>query len=183
MTTEELTRLKFPIGKFIGPNTITTQIIQTWIKEIADFPAKLKNLTGDLNTEKLNWKYRPGGWTIKQLVHHCADSHMNSYIRFKLALTEDTPIIRPYFEDRWAELPDSQDDDISDSMTLLTGLHSKWVKVLKSLDEDQLKLSFLHPESGQETRLGHNIGLYAWHCNHHFAHIELALTSNGEYNG
>lgn len=91
----------------------------------------------------MNWKYRPGGWTVKQVIHHCADSHMNSVMRFKLALTEETPEIRPYFEDKWANLLDSQDDDISASVTLLEGLHKKWAVLLKGLAEEDLKLEFI----------------------------------------
>ena len=129
----------------------------------------------DLNDEKLKNKYRPDGWTIKQVVHHCADSHINSFVRFKLALTEDVPAIKPYFEDRWAELSDSLSNDISDSIQILNSLHNKWVLLLRSLTVEQLHREFFHPETNKKISLKENIGLYAWHCNHHLAHIQLAI--------
>ena len=107
---------------------------------------------------------------------------MNSFIRFKLALTEDMPIIKPYYEDRWAELIDSKDDDISYSLNLLSGLHKKWIILLKSLTDKQMRLEFIHPEHGEKFNLAETIGNYAWHCNHHLAHIKNAIDSNGKYN-
>ena len=109
MTTEDLYQLRFPIGEFKAPDKITDVMISNWIDAIESFPEAVTAATKDLDTSQLNWKYRPNGWSIKQVVHHCADSHMNSIIRFKLALTEDTPTIRPYFEDRWANLSDGTD--------------------------------------------------------------------------
>lgn len=182
MTEQELDILKYPIGMFEPQERVETGELESWIKVIADFPAKLSDLTGVLNVERLNWKYRPGGWTIKQVVHHCADSHMNSYIRFKLALTEVSPIIRPYLEERWAELDESKDDEIVDSLKLITALHSKWVQLIESLNESQLNLSYVHPETGQSVTLDGAIGLYAWHYDHHRSHITHALESNGKYN-
>lgn len=175
MKTAQLNQLRFPIGEFEKPEIIDNQIIEQWIQDIADFPKAVEVLTKDLTIEQLNWKYRPNGWTVKQVVHHCVDSHMNSVIRFKLALTENQPTIRPYFEDRWAELADALDNDLSDSLLILKGLHSKWVKLLKSLSAKDLALTFVHPEHGKIFTLGENIGIYAWHCNHHLEHIKLAL--------
>ena len=175
-------QLKFPIGEYISNVNPSKELINSWIKDIEDFPSKVEGLTKNISTEQLNWKYRPGGWTVKQVIHHCADSHMNSIIRFKLALTEESPTIRPYFEDRWAELVDSHDDDISDSVSLLKGLHKKWVVLLKSLNDNDLKRDFIHPEHGKRFNLADNIGVYAWHCNHHFAHMKNGLDSKGEYN-
>ena len=177
-----LRRLQFPIGEFAKPTNIDSTTINQWIEEIENFPARLNELTSNLTKEQLNWKYRPKGWSIKQVVHHCADSHMNSLIRFKLALTEDSPTIRPYHEDKWAELIDSQDDRILDSILLLIALHSRWVKILRNLTVEDLKKEFVHPEHGTKTSLEENIGIYAWHCNHHFAHIELAIEAAGKYN-
>lgn len=153
-----------------------------WIRQIEDFPKTLNTLTSHLSTEQKNWCYRPEGWTIKQVVHHCADSHMNSFIRFKLALTEDTPTIKPYFENKWAELPDAIADDINDSILLLNGLHKKWVLLLRSLNKEQLKLEFINPESGKKFNLAETISLYAWHSSHHLAHINNALEAKGRYN-
>ena len=181
MTAEALEKLKFPIGEFIKPEHISEGHIQQWIEEIASFPAHIIRLTENLSTEQINWKYRPGGWKIKQVVHHCADSHMNSIIRFKLALTEDSPTIRPYYEGRWAELIDSQEDNLSHSISLLSGLHHRWVALLKNLTPSELKRAFVHPEHGQRFTLEENIGIYAWHCNHHQAHIEQAIASKGKY--
>ena len=174
--------LIFPIGKCPNCTSPNTEELNTWIKTIEDFPKDLKKITKDLNNEQLNWKYRSEGWTIKQVIHHCADSHMNSYIRFKLALTEETPAIRPYYEDRWAELPDSLDNNIFTSLTLLNALHLKWTYLLKNLSVEQLKRPFIHPEHGQKFLLDENIGVYAWHCNHHLAHVKNAIQFKGKYN-
>ncbi len=178
----EIEKLKYPIGKFINPKIISEQTIKKWIDEIERFPHSIENLTKNLNAEQLNWRYRPDGWTIKQVVHHCADSHMNSIIRFKLALTEDSPEIRPYYEDRWAELPDSLEEYLSDSLVLLNGLHKKWVTLLRSLSKNDLNKEFIHPEHGTRFTLKENIGIYAWHSNHHLAHIKQALKYQGAFN-
>ncbi|WDM23358.1 YfiT family bacillithiol transferase [Paenibacillus polymyxa] len=163
--------LRYPIGSFVVPDTITEEQLIAWIHDIAELPAQLRQAVEGLNEQQLNTPYREGGWTIRQVVHHVADSHMNSYIRFKLALTEDTPTIKPYDEGRWAEIPDARELPLEPSLQLLEGLHERWVTVLRSLGEDQLHRSFIHPESGQTTRLERNIGIYAWHGKHHTAHI------------
>lgn len=175
-------RLSYPIGKFVKPPTITKEHLQEWIEHIAQFPTDIESLTSELDAKQLNWVYRPNGWSIKQLVHHCADSHINSLCRFKLALTEDDPTIRPYYEDRWAELADALIDDISDDLTLLRSLHAKWTILLRSLNKADLERTFVHPENAHQITLKENIGIYAWHCNHHLAHIRLALVSEGKYN-
>lgn len=128
---QNLEKLKFPIGEFSPPIQIDATTITHWITSIEAFPNRLEVLVKNLSIEQRNWKYRPEGWSIKQVVHHCADSHMNSIIRFKLALTETNPNIRPYWENRWAELPDSLDNDLSSALLLLKGLHQKWVFLLK----------------------------------------------------
>ncbi len=156
--------------------------MQQWIEDIEKFPIRVEQLVKDINVEQLNWRYRPDGWTVKQVIHHCTDSHINSLVRFKLALTEDTPVIRPYFEDRWAELEDGLTDDINASLMLLKGLHRKWGVLLKSLTSIQLSREFMHPEHGRKFNLGETIGNYAWHCNHHLQHIEIGLNSMGKYN-
>jgi len=178
----DLEKLKYPIGKFVKPQKLDSTTINKWIGDIENFPEQLVGLTKTLDHEKLRWKYRPNGWTIKQLVHHCGDSHMNSLIRFKLALTENNPTIKPYFEDRWAELPDSKQDDINDSLLLLISLHKKWSYLLRHLNSEDLKKNFVHPENNQIISLGENIGIYAWHSNHHLAHIKQALTYKGQFN-
>jgi len=178
----DLQKLRFPIGEYAPNKKPSKALFKNWIAEIENFPSKLNSALEGISIEKLNFKYRPDGWTVKQVIHHCADSHMNSIIRFKLALTEETPEIRPYFEDRWANLIDSQDDDISGSLALLKGLHKKWSVLLKGLTEEQLKLEFVHPEQEKKIKLSDNIEFYAWHCQHHLAHIKNGIESNGKYN-
>lgn len=168
----ELEKLKYPIGKFSKPESIDQSTIDQWINEIELLPSQIRNAVSGLSDEELNTPYRPGGWTIRQVVHHLPDSHMNSYIRFRWTLTEDTPLIKAYFEDRWAELPDAKEGDIEPSLLLLEALHGRWVKLLRSLSPEDLGKSFIHPETKKSVRLDVNIGLYAWHGLHHLAHIE-----------
>lgn len=177
MTPEELYKLRFPIGEFDMPSHVSTELKERWIQSIHSFPFTLGALVQDLSSEEKKLTYRPEGWNIKQVVHHCTDSHMNSLIRFKLTLTEDAPTIRPYYEDRWAMLSDGQDDDLSDSLDLLTALHSKWVKLLNGLTDEDLHLTYVHPEHGQSFTLLEAIGTYAWHCDHHLGHVRLAIDS------
>ncbi|SFA99415.1 DinB superfamily protein [Flavobacterium swingsii] len=179
--TQNLETLKFPIGHFTKPDLISEKDIKNWIETIEMFPSKLKNTVSNLSAEELNWKYRPEGWKIKQVIHHCADSHINSFIRFKLALTEDNPTIKPYDESKWAELIDGNCDDISSSLLILEGVHTRWTMLLKSFDTSDLAKTFIHPESKKTYKLKEIIGLYAWHCNHHFAHIEQALMHKGKF--
>lgn len=181
MNTEDLNHLKYPIGKFVKPEPILESHILEWIETIEELPKQLSKLTNHLLADELNWPYRPGGWTIKQVVHHLADSHINSFIRFKWTLTEDLPTIKPYFEDRWAKLIDGNDNDLSSSLSLLTGLHTKWSMLLKSLSNEELKLEFIHPEHGKRFSLEETIGLYAWHSKHHLKHIEQALKNQGKF--
>lgn len=165
-------RLKYPIGKPQIPELIKESDVSEWIKTLEEFPLRLENLVRNLNQEQLDTPYRNDGWTIRQVIHHCADSHHNSYTRFKWALTEDKPIIKAYFEDRWAELFDTKSAPIKLSLDSLKALHTKWVYFLKGLTEEQLNKSFIHPDGNEEVGLKENIGTYAWHCNHHYAHIE-----------
>jgi len=173
--TIDIDDLKYPIGNYKKPEAISTDQINDWIFEIEKFPPRLKTVIDDIGENELNWRYRPEGWTIRQVIHHCADSHMNSFIRFKLTLTEDRPTIKPYFQDRWAELYDSTDTPVTDSLKIIEGLHSRWTKLLKSLKSDDLKKEFIHPEHGKRFSIGETIALYAWHSNHHLAHVKQAL--------
>ncbi|MBC7390699.1 MAG: putative metal-dependent hydrolase, partial [Opitutaceae bacterium] len=132
-----------------------------------------------LTDSQLDTSYRPEGWTIRQVVNHCADSHMNSLVRFKLALTEDKPIIKPYYEERWAELSDSKSMPVIPAIQMLHGIHSRWTILLKSLSDNDIKKTFIHPEHGKEFSIEENIGVYAWHCNHHLAHITTLKKSKG----
>lgn len=170
--------LRYPIGQYERPTVITAEDLEQYIDIIETFPSDIAKEVSHLNEEQLNTPYRDGGWTIRQVVHHCADSHMNSLIRFKLALTEDEPIIKPYQEDRWAELPDGKKLPVSHSISILEGLHARWAFLLKSLSPTDLKRTFIHPESKKIYMLDENIGLYAWHCQHHLAHITVIKRQN-----
>jgi len=164
--------LKYPIGKYEKPKRITLETIGRWIDQIEHLPNKLRRVVETLSNEELDMTYRPGGWSIRQVVHHLPDSHINSYIRFRWTLTEEKPTIKAYFEQRWAELPDAKEGNIEISLILLEALHIRWCLLLRSLELEDLNKSFLHPETGKEIRLDENIGLYAWHGNHHLAQIE-----------
>jgi hypothetical protein len=173
----DIEKLKYPIGKFQTPIPMDKIQIENWIKVIEEFPKKLNNEVKDLTEIALKKQYRPDGWTIKQVVNHCADSHMNSFVRFKLALTENTPTIKPYFENLWAELPDAKDFPIESSLNILEGLHERWINLLKSLSDTDLERQFKHPETNKLISLKTNIGIYAWHCEHHLAHVKNAKLS------
>lgn len=173
----DLEELKYPIGKFIKPERITLETISRWIDEIEHLPHQIRVAVEGLNEKQLDTPYRPDGWTIRQVVHHLPDSHMNSYIRFRLALTEDKPKIKGYHEDRWAELHDARHGNIDISLILLEAIHIRWSSLLRSLSLEQLHKSFIHPETRKEIRLDENIGLYAWHGKHHLAHITNCVKS------
>lgn len=166
--------LKYPIGEYKRPENLTEEIIREYIHQIKCLPDELEKTIAGLTEEELNVRYRPEGWTIKQVIHHLADSHINSYTRFKLALTEDKPVIKPYYEDRWAELEDGRNSSIKFSIDLLKALHSRWGVLFESLNDEELKRKFIHPEHGREIELRENLGIYAWHGKHHLAHIDLA---------
>ncbi|REE82021.1 DinB family protein [Lutibacter oceani] len=174
-----LEKLKYPIGKLTIPTSITNKTIEEWILVIENFPVKLENLVKNLSDSQLDTVYRENGWTIKQVIHHCADSHINSYIRFKWSLTENTPLIKAYYEDKWAELFDSKSAPISLSLNQLKALHEKWVFLLKGLSINDLQKEFIHPEGNKSVSLAENIGIYAWHCNHHYAHINNLIVTKG----
>lgn len=158
-----------PNGEFNHRGSITLESINGWIKEIEIAPEDVKEAVKGLEDDQLDTPYQPNGWTVRQVVHHLADSHMNAYIRFKLALTENNPTIKPYQESEWAELPDSE-LPVDVSIKLLEALHIRWVILLRSLTSTQLEQTFQHPDSGI-VRIGFNIGIYAWHGRHHIAHI------------
>ncbi|MDP4146555.1 MAG: putative metal-dependent hydrolase [Bacillota bacterium] len=168
---------RFPIGQFQFDGEITNNVTKSWINEIEDLPGLLRDAVKDLDNEQLDTAYRPGGWTVRQVVHHLADSHMNAYVRFKLALTEENPVIKPYDEGKWAELPDYK-LPIDISLSLLEALHKRWVKLLHSLSPADMEKTFMHPESG-EVPVGKNIGIYAWHGRHHLAHITSLYSHKG----
>jgi uncharacterized damage-inducible protein DinB len=165
-----MTDLRFPIGKFHFAGSWTEQQKQTALDDIAAAPANLRSAVQGLSAAQLNTPYRPEGWTVRQVVHHLPDSHLNSYVRFKLALTEDEPTIKPYAEDLWAELADTQTTPIEVSLTLLESLHDRWGRLLRSLTPEQWQRTFRHPDMGAMT-LEKTLALYAWHGRHHVSHI------------
>src|SRR5260370_15813740 len=162
--------LRYPVGKFKFPETVSAEDRQKFIEQIAETPARLRAAVSGLTGKQLDSPYRPGGWTVRQVVHHVPDSHMHSYTRFRLALTEDQPTIKSYQEDRWAELLDARTGPVEVSLALLGALHERWVVLLRSLTEADWKRTFRHPELGS-IRLEQNAALYAWHGRHHVAHI------------
>jgi uncharacterized damage-inducible protein DinB len=162
--------LRYPVGKFHYDGSLSPEQQQASLDEIAKTPVNLRAAVQGLSDFQLDTPYRPDGWTVRQVVHHVPDSHLNSYVRFKLALTEDAPTIKPYAEDRWAELADSKATPIEISLTLLDSLHDRWVRLLRSLTPEQWKRTFRHPEMGPMT-LEKTLALYAWHGRHHVAHV------------
>jgi len=164
-----MTDLQYPIGRFTFPESTTAERRQAWIQEIARAPRELRAAVAGLTPEQLDKPYRPGGWTGRQVVHHVPDSHMNAFIRFKLALTEDQPTIKPYDEARWAVLADAA-LSVEPSLDLLEALHLRWVGLLESMSERDYLRTFAHPESGV-WRLDQCLAQYAWHGRHHLAHI------------
>jgi len=162
--------LRYPIGRFefSGPNSEDDR--KRYIGEIEQAPGRLRAAAAGLTDAQLDTPYRPGGWTVRQVVHHVPDSHMNSYVRFRLALTEQGPTIKPYDESRWAELTDARTAPIEISLALLEWLHARWVLLLRGLTPGDFAREFRHPELG-EVSLDKNLALYAWHGRHHAAHI------------
>jgi len=162
---------RYPIGKFSfsGPGDETQR--SKFIADIEQAPAALRAAVNGLSPQQLETPYRDGGWTVRQVVHHVPESHMNAYIRFKLALTEDEPTIKPYMEDRWAKLPDVPLTPLEVSLSLLDSLHDRWVRLLRTLKTEDWQRKFRHPELGETVSLERNLALYAWHGRHHVAHI------------
>ena len=168
---------RYPIGEFLPPDPVTHDQVAAWIDDIAALPADLRRTVSALTGGQLDTPYRPGGWTVRQVVHHLPDSHMNSLVRFKWALTEDRPVIKAYDEKGWAGLPDAR-GPIGPSLDLLDALHRRWAVLLRSLTWAQLQREFVHPESGP-IALAVNVGAYAWHGRHHLAHVERLIEREG----
>jgi hypothetical protein len=164
-------KLRYPIGKFRRPANFTGEVLRDYITVIQGFPAKLRAETEHLSDDQLDTPYRPEGWTIRQVIHHCADSHLNAFIRFKLALTEETPAIKPYNETAWAELPDSKTMQVQPSLFIMEGIHQRWARLLRNFGYNEWKKTFYHPEEKTQIALDESTGRYAWHCSHHLAHI------------
>jgi len=170
--------LRFPVGKFRADAAITESDYPLLIGQIAATPGALRSAVAGMSRDQVETRYRPGGWTVKQVVHHLPDSHLNAYTRFKLALTEDEPTIKAYDEAKWAELPDSQRVPIEVSLDLLESLHLRWVVLLRGMDGPDFQRGLRHPERGLMT-LAQLLALYAWHGRHHVAHITTLRDREG----
>lgn len=166
-----LEKSQYPIGKFIAHESYSAEYLTAKIEEIASFPERLKKEVLHLTEEQLETPYRQDGWTIRQVIHHCADSHMNCFVRIKWALTEENPTIKFYYENLWAELHDNLTMPIQPTLSFLEGLHFRLAYLMKNLSEVDLEKSFIHPENSTEFKIKEIIGTYAWHANHHLAHI------------
>lgn len=169
-------KLKYPIGKFAVPESISDERFRKAISDIGDFPEKIQAAARSLESDRLDQSYRPGGWSGRQVIHHIADSHLNSLVRFKLALTEENPTIKPYREDLWAALPDYT-APIEHSLQLITSIHYKWHLLMTSLSDEQWERTFFHPENKSSITLKQNTLLYQWHGNHHLAHLYLIISN------
>lgn len=170
--------LRYPTGRFSVVSDVTADQRRTWIRRIAETPAALREAVAGLNDARFDTPYRPGGWTVRQVVHHLPDSHMNAYVRWKLALTEDNPTIRPYDEAAWATVADTANTPPEVSLALLEALHRRWVVLLESLDARDFARPLQHPEHGSIT-LDWMLQLYAWHGRHHVAHITALSAREG----
>jgi uncharacterized damage-inducible protein DinB len=168
--TDATTDLRYPIGRFrfAGPSAAARRAEH--ISGIDDAPARLRAAVAGLTDAQLDTPYRPGGWTVRQVVHHVPDSHLNAYVRMKLCVTEDAPVIRPYDERRWADLPDGREGPAEPSLALLESLHARWVRFLRALPSETFARTLVHPESGTMT-LDEVVALYDWHGRHHVAHV------------
>jgi len=169
---------RYPIGEFSPPAAYTPEWRREAIGTIAQTPRMLRDAITGLTEEQLDTPYRSGGWTVRQVIHHVPDSHLNAYVRLKLALTEDEPIIKPYDEARWAELPDSSRVPIQVSLSLLESLHERWVELFRSMSDADFERRYAHPETGRHT-INYLVALYAWHGRHHTAHITKLRQSRG----
>lgn len=175
---EDLERLKYPIGVFMAKEHYSKEDLSALIHVIKTFPDKLQSTVTPLKAEQLQKPYRPGGWTVIQLVNHCADSHMNALIRVKLALTEDSPVIKPYLQDLWVNLPDGS-LPAETALMILKGVHHRWTVILQALTGPDWERGFFHPEKGKLLSLKEATASYAWHCEHHLAHIRHLIDREG----
>lgn len=170
--------LRYPIGKYVVPDRIDQDQIAQWIAELTKLPGEVRRVVNGLSDDQLDTAYRPGGWTLRQVVHHLPDSHMNAYIRFKWAVTEAGPVIKPYHEDRWAETLEAKFSDVEMSLNLLEAIHVRWTAFLRTLQYDDLKRTYTHPEHNKTFPLNEVMGLYVWHGKHHLAHITETIRRN-----
>lgn len=170
---------RYPIGKFQAPEAITRQFRNECIQVIGGAADELRKAVATLDNSQLDTPYRDGGWTVRQVIHHIADSHMNSFVRFKLALTEDNPTIKPYHEGAWAGTADSAAMPVEPSLQLIDALHQRWAALLRSMTDEQYARTFVHPERSGAIPLDLTLAIYAWHCRHHLAHITALKQRSG----
>lgn len=175
---EDLERLRYPIGRFEPREGLSPDERAALVDDIAALPADLRRAVSGLSDEQLDTPYRPGGWTVRQVVHHLPDSHLNGYVRLKLAVTESEPTVKLYDEAAWAELADARGADVEDSLLLLEALHRRWVRFLRSLGEEAFGRVFVHPEEGRVT-VDLGVQLYGWHGRHHLAHVTRLCDRSG----
>jgi len=176
-----LTALKYPTGEFKMPKKFTEKELESRIKILEEFPSRLRKEVKKMKEKELEYRHRLGGWTVRQIVHHCADSHVNAYVRTKLAYTELNPTVKPYDESAWANTGDSGEAPVEWSLILLEGLHKRWCMLLSELNEEELKRTYFHPEQNKKVALGYLIFLYSWHCEHHLAHVKQAKKHKNKF--
>jgi uncharacterized damage-inducible protein DinB len=170
--------LRYPIGRMPKTDRLDSAQREETIARVAALPARLRSAVGGLDDRQLDTPYRNGGWTVRQVVHHLADSHLNAFVRFKLGLTEERPVIKPYDEVRWAELPDSR-LPIAASLEILDGLHARWTALLREVPDTAWRRVIHHPEQGRDIPLDELLGMYAWHGDHHLAHVTALAAKEG----
>lgn len=175
----DLEQLKYPIGKFEISPDYDADMRAKMIANIKSFPQRLTTVVMELNEEQLDTPYRPEGWTVRQVIHHVADSHINSYIRFRWTLTEETPNIKAYDEKLWAELPDAKSAPIKFSLNLLKAVHARWTLLMERMSDDDFSKELGHPEWKNNLSLDKMLQLYNWHCDHHLAHITTLMEREG----
>lgn len=171
MTEEQLEKLKYPLGRLAFPENFTAELFSTMINDLKEFPALLANEVSNLNEEQLNTPYREGGWTLRQVVHHLADSHMTAFLRFKMALTEENPTVKGYKQDLFSKTADVMNSDLKSSLSILEGVHHRWSTLLNTMSAEKFERTFYHTEYDRTYILKNVLALYSWHGKHHLAHI------------
>lgn len=173
MSEEDFQRLQYPVGKFEAPDSVSTEQLEQWIVEVGELPYQVRKAVAGMRQKDLDSTYRPDGWTGRQVINHLADSHINAFVRFKWALTENVPMIKPYDEVAWAELKDSNQMSVEVSIRLLDALHQRWVYLLRHLKKKHWQKAFDHPDYEKPATLDYALGMYAWHGRHHVGHLKI----------
>ena len=169
----------YPIGPYSSPEILNIETVKSLAEDLVKFPEEVKSTILNCDENHLLTKTLPGVWTVAQVIHHLADSHMNAFIRTKLALTENIPVIKPYLEDKWAELSDGKNSSVIESIKILEGVHHRWYSLLISLDETDFRKEYFHPENQKKIQVAEIVPLYVWHGRHHLGHIELLKKDKG----